>query len=326
MFKIEAIMLNRNDEMDEKKDLYIASVTFDELINICCLGNIAINRGVKEERAQKMTQYIVDTNSFYPPIVVSSSYCNNLKYDEFTNKLSLNIKKEEDKLTIIDGQHRYLSIKNLLENKENKAHSSRKQSIFIINGINEYEQRKIFMDINNTASSVKTGTKIRFENNLANYFSLVVIDEIREFKQIISMEINQTSDPKVIPYKYIVFFNKAMVKVLNEKFTNGEKNFSEIKSYGAEIVEIWKRIYKLISNCIDSEDKIITNEVFFIALGEIISENFTIGNMEISELENYIKNIENNITTISEKYFKEKFNLKNDKVKKIIELLKEIEV
>lgn len=322
MYKVDGILIDNKNEKGKKQ--YIATVSFKDLVEICSLGNIAINRGVEEKRAQKMTQYIMEEEAFYPPIVVSSSFENTLKYEKETNKIIINIEKDNQKLTIIDGQHRYLSIAYLLKNTEKLEHQNRRQSIFIINNINDYEQRKIFMDINDNASRVKPGTKIRFEKSISNYFSLIILDEIQEFCSIVKMDLNQTADVECIPYKYIVCLNSRMLQILSEEFSNGIKKMTEIKVYKECVVKIWVKIKELIDICIEDKNKIITNEAFFIGLGKKLAQYYDNDEFDLNKLFNFIDLVIRDIENISREYFDSNLKLKTQKEEKIIEILNSI--
>ena len=167
---VDAILIDEIEfgNTNDKSKIYIAKINYKDLSSVCKFGNVSINREVDDDRAAKMVEYIKGKGSFYPTIVVATNKKNLIDYDVNKKRIMMKIKDEQDKFIVLDGQHRFESINLLLEDNSD---INRYQSVFIIENMNNFQQRKVFLDINDTPKRVTTGTKLRFDKTIANYFS-----------------------------------------------------------------------------------------------------------------------------------------------------------
>lgn len=324
-YRLEALKvdsLDLNGSSIEKSTIYTSIMTYEELIEICTLGNVSINREVDDERASQMVAYIGQSNAFYPPIVVATNKKNNLDYIETTKQLCIDIHEEDCKFIVIDGQHRFKSIEKLLkEESEDDKYTKRKQSVFIIDNANDFNQRKIFMDINNNSKKVKLGTKIRFEESIANYFGLYVLENIEGFTEYVVLDSDQATDNTKIPYKFIVKCMEKIVNVLEKEFRKERLRFEDIEKYNSIVLSIWKSIFILIQKAAENGYKITGIEKFYIVLGKNIQKLFE-NKQERQKIIGCIENLIENIECISEEF--ENANLKSisEKEQKIDSLIK----
>lgn len=268
--KVDALQIDEIElNEEEKSKIYVIKVSYSDLKNLCRLGNIAINRELDEDRALEMVDYINSKSSFYPTLVVSTVKKDNIDYQETEKSMVITIKKDEDKFIVLDGQHRFQSI-NLISDEELKK--ERYQSILLVENINDFKQRKLFMDINNTPRKVKTGTKCRFEKTISNYISLKLINNRESALKYITMDENQTKDNNKIPYKYIVKFNEKFINLLEKGFKQEKYKLENIDKVMTEVLEVNKLLLDLIEFSQISDINVTTYEVMYSCLGVILSE------------------------------------------------------
>jgi len=302
-FNIDAIKIDEVEieNTNEKSSIYVAKVEYKELNKICKLGNVSINREVDDDRAEKMVDYIKKKGSFYPTIVVATTKKNIIDYSDMKKKIEVRIREEQDKFIVLDGQHRFESINLLVKENPN---IERYQSVLLIENINDFQQRKIFVDINDTPRKVTTGTKLRFEKTIANYYSLSFVDFRDDVLECILMDDNQTSNNKEIPYKYIVKFNEKLINVLQKNFARGKLTMTEIDQYKESIFQINNMLIEILKFSQNNDNQITRYELFYIVLGEIFSCYMsnslnTKEELEINKIQDEFTIIKNNLPKIS---------------------------
>lgn len=263
--KIEELELVENND---KSNIYIAKVEYSDLNKICKLGNVSINREVDLDRAEKMVEYIKNRGAFYPTIVVATTKKNIIEYNDLKKSAEIKIRDEQDKFIVLDGQHRFNSI-NLIP--EEVSIRGRYQSVLIVENINNFQQRKLFLDINDTPRRVTTGTKLRFDKTIANYISLSLVDSRESILSYVLMDDNQTSTNKKIPYKYIVKFNEKLISILSQNFKKGNIDLITIDKYKEEILQINNYMIDLVEFTQCENYEITKYELYYIVLGEKFS-------------------------------------------------------
>ncbi|AMN35783.1 DNA sulfur modification protein DndB [Clostridium perfringens] len=321
--KIDEIKLDNNTE---NSNIYILKVSYSDLDKLFKIGNISINREVEEERAKKMSEYIKDKNSFYPTIVAATNTKNLINYNENLKTISVKLLGENDKFIVIDGQHRFKSIVGLTEKFDNRY-----QSVLLIDNINDFQQRKIFIDINDTPKKVTTGTKLRFKKNIENYITLSFLNFDEDILDYIDMDENQAGKNETIPYKYLYRFNEKLLKVLSNNFNKEKILLSEIdNTYMEDLLLINSKIKELIVDELKNES-IIKYEVFYIELGlkcsnelnRYFSENKKIDETKIGEIIQKVDNIKISIKDISDRFLQKKCKNQSDRKNAIEEILGE---
>lgn len=338
-YKFDAIKVenkNLSPNTDEVSNMYIVKINYSSLIELCGIGKVSINRDVDPERAKKMVKYIRNQEAFYPPLIVATTKKNLVIYDEIQKTISIDgdkLSNNQDML-VIDGQHRYTSIKYLGEESEELI-KNRYQSIFLIDNLTEFQQRKIFIDINDTAKKVTTGTKLRLGKNLINYISLNLINSSESVQQKVVMDVNQTSDVNRIPYKFIIRGNEKLLAKVDEDFDKDKIDIIQVDKVLPSILTIWEEIFSIIEKAIEESCNIITNEAFYIAICEYIEVIF---NKHLYETENYnidenafsqslnaiVSKVKENIKLIDNQYYTNPLNRTKDRCDKIYSLIQEV--
>lgn len=319
--KIDEIELGDSSDIS---NLYIARICYKNIHEVCKLGNVSINREIDRDRAKKMVDYIKKKGSFYPTIVVATNSKNTIKYNEMFKTIDISINDENDKFIVLDGQHRFESI-NLIDDKQ--LTEKRYQSMLIVENMNNFQQRRLFLDINDTPKRVSTGTKLRFDKTIANYFSLMLLDKNDKVLDYILMDDNQTASNKEIPYKYIVRFNEKLLISISKMFKDNKCKLRDIETVKDFIILIDEKLIELIEFSQKENLEITRFEIFYIQLGEKLSENIKIKkeNEFDVDLENSIKYLDEiikNLKDISERFTKpETPKTPSDKKMKIIELI-----
>lgn len=327
------------------KKVYVGYITYKNLVKNSFLKPLTVNRMTDEGRIKKMMEYIERRESNYPPIVVSvEEGCRHI-FDSNSKELIVekNSKKgyENNRLVIIDGQHRYLSIKSLLKSNSNNIEIlDRKQAIYILTDMTESEQRQCFMDINDNMKRVSSVSKRIFEISIANYISLKVIKQLNIIDKV---NIKNDQCTKKYPYKFIQEANKILFREF--KLSNyTEKNLiTELDIYSEKVSVLWRYILTFIddntrldigfSKLEDSDKrdyKSIKTEIFIKAFIEILvnksSELLNFKDIPIEKLEDIIKKfIEDLISEKKINFFSHEDEInrldKNFKYSKIKEIL-----
>ncbi|MDZ5252131.1 DNA sulfur modification protein DndB [Clostridium sp. LIBA-8841] len=319
--KIDEIKLESNTENSK---IYILKVAYSDLDKLFKLGNISINREVEEERAKIMSEYIKDKNTFYPTIVAATNSKNLINYNEKLKTISIKSFGENDKFIVIDGQHRFKSIVGL-----NEKIDDRYQSVLLIDNINDFQQRKIFIDINDTPKKVTTGTKLRFKKTIENYITLSFLDSDENILNYIDMDENQAGKNETIPYKYLYKFNEKLLKVLSSNFKKDKIVISEIDDmYINDLLLINNKVKELIVSEAKNES-IVKYEVFYIELGARCSEELKlyfyekkkIDMSKINEINKKIDKIKSSIKNISDEFFEKKCKTQSDRKATIEEII-----
>lgn len=324
-FTVEAIKIDEIEigEINEKSNLFIAKILYKDLNKICKLGNVSINREVDDDRAEKMVEYIKAKGAFYPTLVVATTKKNIIDYNEKKRNIEIKIKDEQDKFIVLDGQHRFQSINYLLKEE---GDIKRYQSVLLIENMNNFQQRKTFLDINDTPRRVTTGTKLRFDKTIANYYSLSFIDKRENVLKYILMDDNQTANNEKIPYKYIVKFNDKLISIISKAFKKGNLKFPEVDYYKEPILAINDILVDIIEQSQNNNNQITRYELFYTVLGELLSsyiEDSFINKCEIdlTKVKDELNLIKVQLSEISTKFLEDvptSQTLKKCKIKTLI--------
>lgn len=247
----------------KKTNLYIATIPYKELVEIAEVKEMSTNRAVNIKRIDEIKNYIVKENSFFPPIVITSDIQDYLVFSADKSEIKIDTNKlRRNKMYIIDGQHRFSAIKQIIVDEPNY---SKNQAVFIIEYLDEYERRKLFLDINDNAVSVKCGTRERFKKSISNYLSLYIASNSECFKNKIDMEANQTRTSEQYPFKFLASGNRILFRKLENSFiSDAEITFESIKELVTKVaLELWDKLYNLIIE-FEIEHPIVLSEAFVI--------------------------------------------------------------
>lgn len=328
--KIDEKRISENSE--EISSIYMLNVGFKDLVEICGIGKISINREVDECRAKKMVDYIKDNSTFYPTILVATTKKNLINYDKKNKIININsgngFKKNKD-IIVIDGQHRYKSIELLLK-EDLKSNQERYQSVLLLDNINEFQQRKIFVDVNDNSRKVTVGTKLRLEKNIVNYISLVMVDRINYLTERVAMDDNQTKEFDKIPYKFIIKGNKELLTDIEISYNKKEIELYEVDVLIEEIIKVWNKIFEVIKKGVENNCNIVLTEVFYIALcqevfnaykkkSNSIDKNFTYNDC----IDEFFENLKRGIEKINFRFYSKDRNKIKEKINKLTELMGE---
>lgn len=244
MLKIECLENKVNG-----KNVYVGYIRYNDLVKFGFLKPLTVNRITDDTRIKDMKEYIMKPDSNYPPIVVAVEEGCRTSYS--TNKNELIIEKHSNenklnKLVIIDGQHRYLSIKKLIEINENDQEIlNRRQAVYILTDMSELEQRKCFMDINDNMKRVSSVSKRIFEISVPNYISLKILKILNIIKKI---NIKNDQCTTMYPYKFIQSGNKILFGYIDYKVFNEDSIIRVLDSYSEKACIIWGAILKFIDD------------------------------------------------------------------------------
>ncbi|MDK0570362.1 DGQHR domain-containing protein [Clostridium perfringens] len=315
--KIDEKKLSENS--DEISSIYMLKMGFKELIEVCGLGKISINREVDEYRSEKMVEYIKEKSTFYPTILVATMKKNLIIYDEKNKTIEINSDNNKD-IVVIDGQHRYKSIELLL--KENyDENSNRTQSVLLLDNTNEFQQRKIFIDVNDNSKKVTVGTKLRLERSLINYISLNMVNKMEYLQKRVMMDDNQAKDFETIPYKFIIKGNRELFKEVEKKYNNKQIELEYIDKRIETIINLWKKIFALIDVGVEQKCNVIITEVFYIALCKEISNDINKYFNNDKYFDSFFENMKTEIKSINEKFYSANINKSKEKIEFLISLM-----
>lgn len=336
-FKIEEKVLATNT--NEISNMYMIKMDYETLVNICGIGNVSINRQVDPTRARKMVKYIKDKESFYPPLIVATTKKNAVVYDDIKKIINIDSEKlsTNHDLLVIDGQHRYTSIKYLIEEDKSCA-LNRYQSVFFIDNLNEFQQRKIFVDINNNAKKVTTGTKLRLEKTLINYISLSVVDNNIKIQEKIVMDENQTGDLNDIPYKFIIRGNEKLLDRIDKDYDKDILDLNDVDKFLKLVHTVWVNIFNIIEVAQINDYQIVSNEAFYIAFCDYMRNTFdsAVYNIDNSIIEDIdfdkfsedVSKIKEDVVKklnyINDIYYKSKLTRTKERCNKIFDLITEV--
>ncbi|EHK2406049.1 DGQHR domain-containing protein [Clostridium perfringens] len=304
MLKIKCI---ENNTIEKK--VYSGFINYKELSEYAFLKPLTVNRVTDESRIKGMKNYIEEGNN-YPPIVVAIEEGWNFKYNNFELKVYKNdIKENKKRLVIIDGQHRYLSIKELVKEKNNEEINNRKQAIYILSDLSEGEQRKSFVDINDKMKKVSKVSKTIFQYTQENYITLKTIINLGIISNI---NIKNDQCTQKYPYKFILEANKIIFSDI--QIDDNERYLKILNQYSDKAKIIWSCILNFIEKntnlnilgnikC-NKDYKSLKTEVFIVGLANSLIKEYDYFS-EIIEKEDYI--IRENINSFIEKV-KYKYN------------------
>lgn len=308
MLKIECIQEESSGRLH-----YSGYIKYCDLVKYGFLKELTVNRITDEARLPKMEEYIRQPESIYPPIVVALEKSVKKSYNINTKELIIEkgISENSDNniLVIIDGQHRFLSIEEIIKEDNIEGFDKRKQSIFILTDMSDIEQRDLFIQINDNMKRVSSVSKNILDVTIPNYISLKTIKELDIINKV-NMRNDQCT--KVYPYKFILEGNKVLFKNLKIDNFDECKLLEVLNHYSMVGTSIWKRILEYIeSNSslelgIVDKKKITTNDYSIIKTEAFIKAIFCIIKDD-EELHKQIVDSESDIATIDnkiEKYIK----------------------
>lgn len=290
MLKIKCIENNTTD-----KKTYSGFINYKELSEYAFLKPLTVNRVTDSSRINGMKNYIEEGNN-YPPIVVAIEEGCNYTYTNFELKICKNdIIEKKKRLVIIDGQHRYLSIKDLVNEKNSEEINNKKQAIYILSDLSEVDQRKSFIEINDNMRKVSKISKTIFESTQENYITLKTIINL----DIIS-NINMKNDQctQKYPYKFILEANRIIFS--NVEIDDNENYLEKLNEYADKSKIIWSCIFEFIEE--NTNLNILNNTICNKVYKSLKTEIFIVGlaNSLIKEYDYFSLIIEKEDETIRE--------------------------
>lgn len=219
---------------------YIGYITFEQLSKHSQLKPLTVNRITDDNRITDMKDYISKNNSFYPPIVLALNDNSEFEYNRNRNTLSIDLQQNINPLVIIDGQHRYKSIKALIDDRSTYIqNATRRQAVYIVTNMSETEQRNIFMQINETMKQVSNVSRRIFKIEIPNYISLKTVKDLNIVKMI-----NFKNDQCTIkyPYKFIIEGNRQVFSYLNYADFDSKTMSTHLDKYSKISSIIWKSL------------------------------------------------------------------------------------
>ena len=331
MIKIECLENKINGKLQ-----YTGYIKYKDLVKYALLKPLTVNRLTNHKRVYKMKEYIEKPESIYPPLVIALEIGCNYSYNN--NELLIggesdDLIAEEDRLVIIDGQHRYLSIKELIDTCEDDEILNRKQAVFILNNMSDLDQRHMFMEINDNMQKVSSVSRRIFEVKIPNYISLRTIINLDIVKKI---NIKNDQCTEYYPYKFILSGNQLLFKDIELENFNNQTLLDDLEKYIECSECIWDNVLKFIEknsvlnigiskNANLNDYKSIKTEIFIkVLFGKIIKENPDILTLSKEEIKSIITSILSNIE--NNDYFSHEDELiKLDKKEKEKEILRYIE-
>ncbi|MBE5103329.1 DGQHR domain-containing protein [Priestia aryabhattai] len=183
---------------------YLGLMPFEQVRHLVNIDkDPSMNREVDGKRVKKIIKYIEEKsdNLFFPPVILNSE--NGIRFDSKKMEISLD---PQNKLKVIDGQHRLTAIKDISNNEEYKDLNEKVQKkvipFVLIESLEPEEHRVLFNEINQNAEKVGSVVSERFEPNTKNLICLRYIAEHPSSKQWVEWEKEQ-SDEKIV-YLHLV--------------------------------------------------------------------------------------------------------------------------
>lgn len=329
MLKIECI----KDDINGREN-YSGYIKYGDLVKFGFLKELTVNRITDQNRLPGMEKYIKKPSSIYPPIVVALEKGTNVSYNNTSKELMIDngISENNEKLlVIIDGQHRFLSIKQAIRNSDDEAFRNRKQPIFILTEMSDIEQRNLFIEINDHMKRVSSASKDIFDISIPNYLSLKIIKDFG-----IANKINMKNDQyeEKYPYKFILSGNRVLFKSLKVDSFDEKDLLDILNKYSNIAKKIWTDIFiyleknsslKLgVSDNCDKENQydLITTEAFIKSLCKIIKEDSNLYTL-ISNYDSNIDDIKTEFDKILNKIYEINFNSYLEDFKNINKLERE---
>lgn len=331
MIKIECLENKENSKVS-----YTGYIKYKDLVNYALLKPLTVNRLTDSKRLKKMKEYIEKVDSIYPPIVIAlEKGCDWFyKNDELILEDDSSEITDNNRLVIIDGQHRFLSIKKLVESfEDDKEISNRRQAVFIVNNMTDIEQRNLFMEINDNMKRVSSVSKRIFSVEIANYISLKTIINIGITKKI---NIKNDQSTEFYPYKFILNGNQVLFGDIELESFNSSSLLESLDKYSVYSECVWRKVLSFIEE--NSSIKIgladkpnirnyqsIKTEVFINSLFSILSKDIKIYNLPIEKVNKLVMGIleqikNNGYFTHEEELLKYEKKEKGEKIAQYIEV------
>ncbi|OAT85999.1 hypothetical protein A6P54_17795 [Bacillus sp. MKU004] len=193
---------------------YVGTIDYGDIPAVIDLKlDLAMNRDINETRVDEIVEFIKEEMSrvFFPPVILNCQA--STEYNE--NNKSLKI--IEGKFTIIDGQHRLKAISKLInstEGNELKKIKKLKLPVLIVEGLENYEHRELFYNINKKSKTVDSNISVRFTATLENIIGLKYFSEKIDRKSLIEWERKQSFSKDKIAYIHLVDCIKKVIKGL----------------------------------------------------------------------------------------------------------------
>ncbi|BFI99900.1 MAG: hypothetical protein PME_23360 [Priestia megaterium] len=239
---------------------YVGTISYGDVPDIIDSKlDLAMNRSINSKRVDDIAKYIKEEmeGTFFPPVILN---CNaTTTYDAKEYKLKI----IDGQLTIIDGQHRLNSIKELINNLTGENLKKLRRimlPVLIIEGLENYEHRELFYKINKQSKTVDNNISVRFTPSLENLLGLKYVSEYLDKKELIEWEKKQSFSKDKIAYIHLIECLKTIIKALqpfsNKYFPGVEEQllYTEEKYY--KIFETFlNEIFNHVNNTENKEHK-----------------------------------------------------------------------
>ena len=244
----------------QNKAIMTSQIKLKDLLNIYEVDR-NVNRDINYNRIPKLIKYISSYDRapgiFFPSIVCT--FNGNLFNCYDKDNLELSIGKN-NKLTIIDGQHRLKALESFVNNE--KIASNKRESVLestftlqIYFGMEEQDQRNLFADIN--SNSVKVS------------MSLITVYDSREILNVMTKEIYEVSSS--LQSIGVVFDKSRIYRPVEDYFITSVrlKKFIAILLFGKPILSLKQE--KIIKE--RYEEILIFLETYFQCLVDVLPDN-----------------------------------------------------
>lgn len=266
------------------KEIFVSLLKFEDLRRFLEVFP-DVQRGANKRKIKSIKNYVItgiedtDLMRFFSGITVTSR--GHIFYDE--SRKSIAIDTNNSKLSVNDGQHRFLGVKlaiDELQSKVNKAMDGGKYDKYkmlltslqnmvipltIFNNISEVEEKQLFYDLNTLAQRPSRSATIRLaQSDLISKMAREVAYE-NDYLKRYGVEMNKSSIHKNNSNTVLLTTIYAMIKKFfhkelkaNDNYVNKE-NFDELKEY---INDTFNNIFSVLPKDLNIKGKYITDKSF----------------------------------------------------------------
>lgn len=242
------------------KGMMSTQIKVDDILKISKIDH-RINRDLSYNRLPGLLKYFDKAESeigiFLPALVFSFRGNPIAKYNRATNTLEL---EHDDKLIVIDGQHRIKAMEKYIEKiklneNEYKKFIGNFLTAQIYFGLSEEDERKLFSDINSNARRVS--------------MSLVTQYDSRDIMNLLVQELHRTTS--ILKVVQIELNKSKILRPANQSFSTGArfKTFISYLLYGKKTPS--RKDEQLIKSQYDEISSFLSKffTVFFSVLPEV---------------------------------------------------------
>ncbi|MFS0783222.1 DNA sulfur modification protein DndB [Bacillus sp. 1P06AnD] len=280
------------DTLINKKDKGIMStqISIRDILEIYSIDK-EVNRDLGYHRLPKLVKYLenIDGNMgvFLPAIVLSFRGDPTTCYDSETSSLYIS---KNNKLVVIDGQHRIKGIEHFL-NKGNIDNELKERllnsylTVQIYFGLSNSDERKLFTDINTNAKRVSRSLVTSYDTR--DIYNLLVRELYHgsDALQAVKVEFNKSRivRPNNTTFTTSVRLKKFINLTIFGKESPSQKNEKQIKEQYDEIYAFLNKLFSVLflslpSNPGDVKNYVLGHEPIQNAIALYLNESIIIDN------------------------------------------------